>query len=139
MNRLLINFRIAKTDEKYNGIDKIDIYKNLFIKKIEEFIRSFGNIDYSLALTILCSNSINLMDEVISIISILEAVNYNIENLYNLDGMKYSETKKFLNNIRSNSYQNYKSDIEYLLKICDNFKSIFKLKNIFNNEKVINC
>lgn len=136
LNRLLINFRIAKTDEKYNGIDKIDIYKKTYLsKKIEEFIRSFGNIDYSLALTILCSNSINLMDEVISIISILEAINYNIENLYNLDGMKYSETKKFFNNIRSNSYQNYKSDIEYLLKICDNFKSIFKLKNIFNNEK----
>ena len=74
----------------------IFIKKPIYQKKIEEFIRSFGNIDYSLALTILCSNSINLMDEVISIISILEAVNYNIENLYNLDGMKYSETKKFL-------------------------------------------
>ncbi len=138
LNRLLINFRIAKTDEIYRSEDKekINIYKKTYLsKKIEEFIRSFGNIDYSLALTILCSNSINLMDEVLSIISILEAVNYNIENLYNLDGMNYIQTKKFFNNIRSNSYQNYKSDLEYLLKICDNFKSIFKLKNIFNNEK----
>ena len=133
-NRLSQNFRaVALGTEYYNDIQYRVYRKTNLSKIIEDVTKTFSNIDYSLALTLLCSNSINLLDEVILIISFLEAINYNIENMFDLSDLRYKEKINFFNNFKSTN-----SDLEQILKISENFNKIFKLKNIFNFINSIN-
>lgn len=136
INRLTINFRLAKTDEIIDSNYIYPLYRKTHLsKKVEEIIRALTNIEFPLALTLLCSFSIDLMDEVIMIISLLEATDYNIENLFNIDGLKFKERQIFFDKLKSRSFKNNKSDLEKYLNICENFKSSFKMKNIFKFEK----
>ena len=129
MNRLTINFRAANIGYEYiDDIKYKEIRKTNLSKIIESITKTFTNIDYSLALTLLCSYSIDLLDETMIIISILEAINYNIESLFDLTDFNYEDKLNFFKNY----YKSDTSELEQLLKISENFINVFKFKNIFN-------
>ena len=128
-NRLKQNFRAVELGKEYILNHEMTIYRKTNLSKIiEDVTRTFTNIDYSVALTLLCSYSIDLIEEVILIISLLEAINYNIEGLFDLTDLKYKEKINFF----KNNYRSTNSDFDQLLKISENFIRTFKLKRIFN-------
>lgn len=130
-NRLTINFRLAKVgetlkDNSVYGYEKIDVFRKTYLSKyIENFIKTFTNIEYSDALILMCSYASGLFDEVIMIMSLIEACNGNISRLIKVPKQSFSKTMYFSN----------KSDLEPLLKICENFRKAFSHKKIFNFER----
>lgn len=122
---LKVNFRIAITELSTNSSDfavSNSLRKTYLSKKIEEISRDFPELSYSFSLILLSASASGLLEEVILLFSMLESIDYNIPNL-------------FKNPIDSRSYLTNKSDLEPLLKICENFKSQFSLKKIFYYER----